>query len=706
MRLSWVILPLWIAAPATAAGGGPPTPQKHWAYRSPARHDVPSTQDSDWARSPVDRFVLKRLEDAALRPAPEAPRRALIRRLSFDLIGLPPTPEDIERFVTDPSPDAYERLVDRLLASPHHGERWARPWLDLARYADSAGYEGDPDTPWAWRYRDYVIDSFNRDKPFDLFVREQIAGDELKDIMGAGEPPIPAGEQTVALTFLRLAPFTEPRGDETRHELLSEMTSTVSSVFLGLTVGCAKCHDHKYDEIPMRDFYRMKAFFATVQIAPPERGDIYQIGGPQPAEHYLEGQAEWAASQRERTRKARDAANKEIALLKAREKDENNAAPLSAEERARLAELRRRLRTLTRRLKRLEPLAMSLRHSFGPPFEPGVPTSRVMVRGEWDKPGEAVEPGFPRALSGNQRPAKIRLDPFRRWPTRSRRKALADWIASRDNPLTARVAVNRLWQHHFGRGIVGTPSDFGKLGTPPTHPKLLDWLALRLIDSGWSLKTVHRALVNSSSYRQASRHESPEAAEVDPGNDLLWRFRRLRLSAEAIRDSVLAVSGRITLEVFGLPVFPVMPDGVEEAVKYTTSKWDAEGGAEGRRRSVYIYQQRTLNMPFLDVFDAKVADVSCDFRQTSVTALQALEMYNGDLVSAEAPHFANRVQAQAGDRVEDQVRCAFELALGRSPEKSELSQLSRLVSESENRRSGLVGLCRVIFNTNEFVYVD
>ena len=286
-----------------------------WPFYPPAVSEAPQVVDDDWVRNDIDRFVLQKLRESNLGPAESASKIKLIRRLYFDLIGLPPNPDEVDAFLSDDRKDAYRRLVDRLLDDPRYGERWARYWLDLARYADTAGYEGDPDLPHAWRYRDYVIDAFNNDKPYDEFIREQIAGDEFDEIMGAGELPEPTPERKVALTFLRLAPFTEPRGDETRHEMLSEMTSTVGSVFLGLTVGCAKCHDHKHDEIPTADFYRMKAFFATIQIPPPERGDAYQIGGPIPAEFYRKDEREWADSQRRKlTANAKAAPRSSVSL--------------------------------------------------------------------------------------------------------------------------------------------------------------------------------------------------------------------------------------------------------------------------------------------------------------------------------------------------------------------------------------------------------
>ncbi len=939
--------------------------EKEWLYSMPVPVQPPKVTHFDLVRNPIDSFILEQLEVTQLSLAPQASRRILVRRLYFGLIGLPPTPKEVEAFVADEDTQAYEKLVDRLLEDSRYGERWARFWLDLARYADTAGYEGDPDMPYAWRYRDYVIDAFNDDKPYDQFIREQIAGDEFNEIMGAGELPLPSAEQTVAMTFLRLAPFTEPRGDETRHEMLSEMTSTVGSVFLGLTVGCAKCHDHKYDKIPTKDFYRMKAFFSTVQLIPPERGDAYQIGGSLPAAFYRKGEKEWAKNKREQIklvpkelaalkteleerlnvggagfglqsmgapkgnnyfyaqRKVNDgklhhaivnndgsqwrfftdgspvaltgslagrnggnwfgdieqarhlslglhtagsgnamgAAHKgmfaEILIydhplakaernqldiyvrgkyqgaggngkksppleglqfwLDASDLDGDRSTPnpeqgshvsawmdkvhgiqllqtekelqplldvigkagapavrfkenlligdvrgatflgdqegsivavfsaehtgegygfevggegafvttvihpgakgnfdqllkgsdstlISEEERNRYRDLSIEAGFVKQNLKRLQPLAMSLRHSFGPPYEPGVPTSRVMIRGEYDNHGETVVAGFLSCLTGNQQPADIRLDPFKRWPTRSRRMTLANWIASPDNPLTARVMVNRIWYRHFGQGIVRTPSDFGKLGGGPSHPELLDWMALEFIKAKWSVKAMQRLIVTSSVYRQSSRFDKAIARQYDPDNRLLWRFNPRRLEGEAIRDSILAVSGRFNPEQFGLPIFPPLPGDIAEKVKYNTSKWNTQYGPEGRRRSIYIYQQRTLTMPFMQTFDSLVCDESRPRRRTSVTPLQALALYNGEFVNEEARYFASRVRELAGEQVGEQVKQAFRLALGREPTADELEQMSVFVVDGGEK--GLVGLCRVLYNTSEFVYVD
>jgi hypothetical protein len=702
-----------LAGISVPAGGD----EKPWPFYVPAYQEPPHVQSSDRVINDIDRFVLSKLEQHDLKPAPRASKRALLRRLYFDLIGLPPSPAEVQQFMHDESPEAYSELVDRLLDDERYGERWARRWLDLARYADTAGYEGDPDLPHAWRYRDYVIDAFNQDKPYDLFIKEQLAGDELDEIMGAGELPLSKPEQIVALTFLRLAPFTEPRGDETRHEMLSEMTSTVGSVFLGLTVGCAKCHDHRHDDISTADFYRLKAFFATVQIPPPERGDAFQIGGSIAAGFYRKGEQEWAEKRRVEIKRQLEASNNELQQLResisqrlGQEKVDDllkrGDDRITQAEKDQFERLSAVPRFLDQDLKRLQPVAMSLRHSFGPPYEPGVPVTRIMHRGEYDNPGEVVEAGFLSAITGNQDSAPIRLDPFRRWPTRSRRMALANWITSDQNPMTARVMVNRLWQWHFGQGIVRTPSDFGQLSGGPSHPELLDWLALRFIDEKWSIKSMHRLIVQSATYRQSSMHADENALLVDPGNRLLWRFNRQRLDAEAIRDSVLLVSGRLNNEKYGLPIFPPLPGDVAEAVKFTNSKWNAQHGPEGRRRSIYIYQQRTLTMPLMQSFDALVCDESRPGRDASVTPLQALALLNGDFANEEARHFAGRVKQLSDGDLTEQVEHAFEIALGRLPTKPELNRMISMCMSPDSESDRLVSLCRVLLNSNEFIYVD
>lgn len=728
-----------------------PAPDRaHWAFVQPRREAPPAAENTRWARNGIDNFILAKLEENSLAPAQEASRETLIRRLYFDLIGLPPPWEEVQAFVQDTAPDAYDKLADRLLADSRHGERWARHWLDLARYADTSGYEGDPENYHTWRYRDYVVDAFNQDKPYDQFVKEQIAGDEFVRSLSAGPLPAPEPEQVVALTFLRLAPFTEPRGERSRHELLSEMTATVSSVFLGLTAGCAQCHDHKYDPIPIRDFYRLKAFFATVYVAPARPGDIFQIGGPQPAEFYRPGEKEWADQVREKYQSELKEAKAEfeafqaplLERLKAAKTEESKGGSedeagrdrqlslsdlakaikedadgsgsgestlFSSEERQRHASFRRRLRVLKDQILRVEPSAMSLRTMDPPPYGPSVPTTYVLNRGQWDQPSEPVEPGFLSAVAGHSEPAElIQVDRYQRHPGHGRRMTLARWIASPENPLTARVMVNRLWQYRFGQGIVETSSDFGKNGAQPTHPELLDWLAVRLADEKWSLKALHRLMVTSSTYRQASRRRNVRAEESDAANRLLWRFPRQRLEGELIRDSILAVSGRLTPAQGGPPISPPLPPGLENELdsQYENNFWEVSEAEEARKRSLYVFQRRSLSLPILQTFDAPALDASCDRRRTSVTPLQALSLYDGDFVNEEARHFAARVREQGGGQRASQIRRAFQLALSRSPSAEESAQVMKFLAEAASEEKGLVGLCRVLLNSNEFVYVN
>ena len=453
----------------------------------------------------------------------------------------------------------------------------------------------------------------------------------------------------------------------------------------------------------------MKAFFSTVPLQRPLPGDIFQIGGPLPAAFYRKGEKEWATKLTEQRNAELGEARTLLAAFDKIEDLGKKSVPkisLTPEQREQRSKAKARVRLLEQDLKRLQPVAMSLRHSYGPPFEPSVPETRILNRGEWDKPGEVVEPGFPSVITGHQNPAPIRLDPFKRWPTRSRRLALAQWIVSPDNPMTARVMINRLWDWHFGRGLVATPSDFGKLSGGASHPELIDWMARRFTDSKWSLKAMHRLILNSAPYRQSSRHHDSKAETADLENTLLWHFRPRRLEAEAVRDAVLAVSGRLNPEQFGLPIFPPLPEGLAEEVKYDNSKWAAQDGPEGRKRSIYIYQQRSMTMPFLQTFDSVVCDATRDRRQASVTPLQALAMYNGRFANEEATHFAARIRKEAGESPATQIQLAFKTALGREPTPDESERMQALMATSAGSSDALAPVCRVLLNANEFVYVE
>ncbi len=727
----WIAGLEWTAASAAAS--------KHWAYQRPVKPAVPAVREPAWARDEIDHFILDKLEEKGLHPAPEADKAVLMRRAYMDLIGLPPSPREAAQFLEDPSTKAYEQLLERLLGDPRYGERWGRHWLDLARYSDTNGYEGDTDFPNAWRYRNYVIDAFNDDKPYDRFIKEQLAGDEFFQVVSAVPPPPPEPELAVALTFLRLAPFNRtPVSDENRDSFLSEVVSTTSSVFLGLTVGCAKCHDHKYDSIPQKDFYRMKAFFATLQIE-----NTGRTGGTEPVEFYRPGEKEKMDRLRADYEQQLEATEKELETFRKplleqlaahwkKEKPDETEEPavkdlekvinsendntanfekkprlFSPQETEKYLGLSAGIRQLQRAIERVKPVAMSVRNADGPPFGPSVATTYVQIRGDYHRLGEPVEPGFLSAIEDHSEPAKLEIDRYKMFPTRGRRMTLAKWIANADNPLTSRVMVNRLWHYHFGRGIVQTPSDFGRNGAPPTHPELLDWLAHRFIEQDWSIKAIHRLIMTSSAYRQASQASLPEAAEKDPDNLLLWRFPRRRLEGEAIRDSVLAVSGRLNPQMSDLPVFPPLPEDLDEAQKVQGfNTWETDAGPAARKRSIYIFQRRSLNFPLLETFDASVPTASCARRIDSITALQALSMYNGEFVNEESRHFAERVREEAGNDPKTQIDRAFELTYSRKPTELERRQALKFLDSLAGEDNPLAGLCRVLFNSSEFVYID
>jgi hypothetical protein len=487
----------------------------------------------------------------------------------------------------------------------------------------------------------------------------------------------------------------------------------------------------------------MKAFFASVYIAPPSPDDVQQLGGPQPAEFYRPGEKQKTDQARANDKKSLEATEAEfaafckpllerLAAAKKSEKPEetkpltvkdleraintenNNQLSLekkeqvfTPEEKQKFASFSERILRLKNAIERLEPLAMSLRDADDPPYGTSVPVTYVLIRGNYDQRGEPVEPGFLTAITGNSDSAFIPIDRYKRHPNRGRRMVLAQWIASPDNPLTARVMVNRIWQHHFGHGIVDTPSDFGKNGSAPTHPELLDWLATQFVQDKWSVKAMHRLILTSSAYRQASVSSDPKAVLADPDNHLLWRFPRLRLEGEVIRDSVLAASGRLNLQVGGPPVYPPLPAGLDEAQRVQgINTWETSYGPDGRRRSVYVFQRRSLNLPLLETFDAEVPNASCERRRQSVTGLQPLSMYDSSFVNTEAKFFAERVRKEAGPDPVEQIERAFLIAFGRPPTAAEKEKVRTFLATIPSQEDSLIGVCRVLLNSNEFLYVD
>ncbi len=770
-----------------------------WPFEKPIKHTPPTVGDSSWVRNPVDAFILNKLEDEGLSPAPAASKRTLARRVYIDLVGMPPTPQEMNAFLTDESPGAYERLIDKLLADRRYGERWGRHWLDLVRYGETSGLEGDGAIGNAWRYRDWVIEALNEDMPYDKFVTLQLAGGDEHSKTRLNYVPDSQGH--VPTGFLRLAPWDRSNlvAAEVRQNYLNEVANATSSVFIGLTMGCARCHDHKYDPIPTKDYYRFQAFFNAIQVEDrqsgiqrpevPYKDEAFAQKAKSKIKEYeerIENGAEKCALEdleeslrkklvRVRMREAegqelkaedlrlemrrktqrifteseqrkhagllehaqRTADPEERQALDAYEKvllgklaaaykrddidplerfQEVSVAdvrkilrapyaadqPFTEDDKARHAELTGKMEVLRRRLGRWKPVALTVRNAPGPPSGPAPAPTRVLTRGDYRHPGEIVKPGFPSAITGNDEPAVLVTDRYRQFPTRGLRITLAKWIASSDNPLTARVMANRIWQHHFGRGIVETPSNFGKNSTRPTHPELLDWLAETFVENGWSIKSMHRLMLLSNTYQQSSENPGHAGGNADPDNRLLWRFERRRLEAEAIRDSILWVSGRLNTEMRGPSVFPPLPDDLAGFAEMSKGKlmWEPnEKEEDARRRSIYIFQRRSLPLPMMAAFDATVFSESCERRSTTTTPLQSLSMMNGYLVHEESEHLANRIVAEVGGERSHQISQAFRTVLNRSPEPEELEKFSTY-------ESSLASICRVLLNTNEFLYVE
>ena len=709
-----------------------------WSIQPVQRADPPAVRNTAWARNPIDAFILARLESKNLEPNPAADKATLLRRLSFDLIGLPPSPEEVQAFLDDRSPNAYDKAVDRLLASPHYGERWARHWLDLARYAESEGFKADETRPNAWRYRDYVIDAFNSDKPYDRFVQEQIAGDEL----------FPHDPQArIATAFNRHYPDESNARNlmQRRQEILNDITDTVGSVFMGLTYGCARCHNHKFDPILQADYYRLQAFFANTAA-----DDHIPIWSEDRVAEHRRRLTAWE----EKTKTTRE----QIAALLAPHKnaliaelvdkyppeiraviakppaDRNpyewqmfyKAKPYMEFDDATAA---RKLRGEDKKKYELLRTTLSSFDSLHPAELPAgvgmrdlsrnAPATHVLSVGVYDAPQEEVQPGFLTILAS----APPRIAPPEGLESTGRRAALAGWLTDPQNPLTARVMANRVWQYHFGRGIAGTPSDFGIMGERPTHPELLDWLASEFMRNGWSVKQLHRAIVTSNTYRQSAAHRT-EAAAVDPSNRLLWAFPRQRLEGEVIRDSSLQVAGLLNTKMGGPSVFPELPEGMPAP----RGGWSVSDAAERNRRSVYIFVRRNARYPMLETFDMPDTHESCARRSVTTTAPQALTMLNGKVTLDWARAFAGSVLS-AGPEPSRQIERAYLLAYARRPDSFEKDTVASFLHKqgaliSERARQGepiavpdtvppgiepayaaaMVDFCHMLLNSNEFVY--
>jgi hypothetical protein len=700
--LATVMLACWMAGQLLAQSNTESSPAKydpflktHWSLQPLGTPRVPAITASavgraDWARTPVDLFLLEKQIAAGLFPAPLADRGTVIRRLAFDLLGLPPSPEEVVEFSADDRPDAYERLVDRYLAHPCYGERQAQHWLDVVRYAETEGFEYDQHRPGAWRYRDYVIDSLNADKPFDLFTREQIAGDELSaehdndSGLDSGNDSRQQSAALIAVGFHRLGPVRRNAGNSdvafSRNEVLTEMTDAVGSVFLGLTVGCARCHDHKFDPIHQEDYYRLQAYLASTH------------------EHDV------SLASAEETRRWNEETNRIKEEIKRIREAMQNA---DGQERERLvAELQRLDKTLPPPL----PCLSSVRIKADEPA-----AVAVLKRGQTDLPLATVAP---RPLGVLESAMRHAIDARQPCP----KSRLADWLLAHDNPLTSRVAANRLWQARFGVGIVATANDFGLNGAAPTHPELLDYLALQLRGGEWRMKPLQRLLVTSAAYRQSSRVGAAATHAVtnqgqavtnqgqaravsttmaDPENRWLARYPRRRLDAEQLRDGLLAVAGRLDSRLGGPSIMtPVESDLV--SLLYKPSQWEVAANiADHHRRSVYLIAKRNLRLPGLELFDQPDLATSCSRRASSTHAPQALELLNGDFANEMALHLARRIEQEAGTQFGDQAEHGFRLVAGRAP-----TVIERSLSESFLRERSPREFALALLNLNAFLYVD
>ncbi len=829
--------------------------EEYWAFQAPKKQTPPAVKNAAWITNPIDSFVLAKLEERGLSPEDPADKAALIRRAYFDLTGLPPTVAEVTAFVQDASPRAFETVVDNLLKSPRYGERWGRHWLDVVRYADTNSFERDGNKPHSWRYRDYVIRAFNDDKPYDQFVREQLAGDELPQV---------TNDSIIATGYYRLGLWDDEPADRllAKFDVLDDMVATTGQVFLGLTVNCARCHDHKIDPIPQKDYYSLLAFFhgitpngtngphverqifendaARGQYAEKQRtlearrnqtqvalsaiesefrtkyDQLANVGGPAGQVDLDELEYRFYRDHWDRLPDFDNLKAETVAKLPLGKFDISPASRetdfgfvftgilkvpadgeytfsldsddgsrltidgkkiveydgIHGEGSPKLATVRLRQGRVPVRLdyfQRSNGLGLTVAWS-GPGFEGrpltpvrkngpvrnlteqiktlGVkllgdekhreyqrlfaemeklknervssdfalsvsefgsqpPETFVLYRGNPTSPRDKVEPGFLSILGGG---TAVVPTPAPDAKSSGRRLALANWVASPENRMTSRVMVNRIWQHHFGRGLVRSPNNFGQLGDLPTHPELLDWLAAEFINQGWHMKALHKTIMLSSTYRMSSR-PSKLALEKDPVNDLFSRFEMRRLSAEELRDTIHAVNGRLNLKMYGPGIYPEISAEVLAGQSAPGSGWGKSSPEEQARRSVYIHVKRSLITPLLADFDFADTDSSCAARFATTQPTQALAMLNGDFLNTQATEFARRVKQDAADDAEKQVRLALKLALSREPEMASVERGLKLLKSLREKHQldvdqALKYYCLLVYNLNEFVYVD
>ncbi len=755
-----------------------------WSFKKPVRAASPHMMEARWGQNPIDAFVKAKLDEKGLVPAPAADRNTLIRRAYLDLVGLPPSPAEVDAFVQDPSPRAYENLIDKLLDSQHYGERWARMWLDVARYSDSTGYEYDYDYADAWRYRDYVIKAFNEDKPYNQFILEQLAGDELDR---------PTFDSLTATGFVRLGPRVLDRDLENpnyRFDYLDDMLRTTYQTFQALTINCARCHDHKFDPITRKDYYKSLAIFNGFveyehPLVPADEWNKYKtaadeingkiktlnqqiaaIEAPYKKKLFQATLAKFPADIQEAFRTPEDQRTPgqkllvaQVSTVRAVDDDAFGGAPaktkLNEQDEQARKNLEDQVDALKKQIPPKPPIALGIRDGdfrFTPhaPFQPGTGGGVIYesfgFKGKYlPSPGDhydpppmyfastglgsfademkapVIGPGFLTVLSKANSP--VADPPKNGYPTSGRRRALAEFIASEDNPLTARVMVNRIWYQHFGQGIVSTPNNFGKMGTEPSNPALLDWLAIEFVRQGWSVKQIQRLIMNSETYKMASAYYQAGSATKDPTDRFLWRFPVKRMEAEIIRDSVLSASGDLNLQAGGPAFYPPVPKSVASAVPIRGTWKLTNEDPSTWRRSIYATVKRNLKYPMFEVFDQPNASLSCERREVTTVPTQALTLFNNETFLLQAEHLAERVQREAGNDTSAQIKLLYRIAYSREASDKEVEQAlgflknRSLAAESSSRGAGSTGtdevtlsplgeFAHVVLNSNEFLYIN
>jgi len=699
-RYLLITLYLVILTPITSHAA----PAEGWSYKKVVQPTVPTVKDSQWCKNPIDNFIVAKLEAANLTPQTEADKRTLLRRAYYDLTGLAPTIAQQNAFIADNTSNAFEKVIDTLLASNQYGVKWGRHWLDLVRYGETRGYERDLKKPHIWRYRDYVVNAFNNDKPYDDFIKEQIAGDEFRP--GNSEALIATGYQ-------HIMPLNDEPADKTlaHYDFLDSIVSNVGQVFLASSVGCARCHDHKKDPIKQKDYYNMVSFFHNIPykldfIRPIFFDDATFTKYNQENKAALIRLAEVSTRKREMQKALfatlSDRLGTPIENFEGIDNFLIKHKKLTVAEKTSYKLLIDELESINKAMPQAPGQANCIAENG-----PDAPDTFLLRRGNPALLGEKVQPAFISTITPPDAPMPT-ISSFE--ASTGRRLVLANWIANKDNQLTTRTIVNRIWHYHFGRGIVDTPNEFGNLGSLPTHDKLLDWLAADFVKNGWTLKRMHKLMMMSSTYQMSANYVKA-SYDQDPSNKLFWRFNMRRLTAEEIRDSILQANGSLNLKQGGMWVFPTMPADVLATASKPEKAWGKSTIKDAARRSIYIHVKRSLREPFLASFDQPDTDSTCAVRFTSTQPTQALTTMNSDFITQQASVMATRMIKEKPNSLKEQVAYGLQLAFNRPATDNEITRGVNYATELSEafkltQKEMMNKLCLMILNTNEFIYLN